>query len=238
MFWGARTHTHTHTWVHKHTHVCEYDVVRTKHNHVWHVGRCVQCEWDTRARFLPVRAHFRADLYHSVSHETAVTHTDTYGDTSFSPRCSARLASPLQVQASRSDGSSLRLSASAGSQKSFTQSRKPTSDLWKTFKNDGIELGEVTITPHACFYFQLHFEALLLNALLCRSRRGLMDQKWVIITGHTQNNGGESTTAQPQLQGEPSKCRNTYFLLILPSELWFKWLLKSSYTPSVHSIAT
>lgn len=101
---GACTHIHTHTRPRINTYVCEYDVVQTKHNHVWHVGRRVQCEWDIQAHVHPPPppcAHFRPDLYPSVSHKAVATHADTYGDTSFSPRRSARLASPLQAQASQ-----------------------------------------------------------------------------------------------------------------------------------------
>lgn len=33
-----------------------------------------------------------------------------------------------------------------------------------------------------------HFEALLLSAVHCRSGRVLIDQKWVLMQGHIQNN--------------------------------------------------
>lgn len=48
-----------------------------------------------------------------------------------------------------------------------------------------------------------------------------MDEKWVIIPGLTQNNGGQSTAEQAQFQGEPSKGRNP-FQHSLTSELRLK----------------
>lgn len=126
----------------------------------------------------PPCAHFRFDSYHSVPHKAAATRADTYGDTSFSPRCSARLASPLQARASQlrwAPPASPRLCWITQNHDTEQKSNFRPSGLKKTLKTGGIKLGDV-ITA---------------GLLLCRSaapersRRGLMDEKWVIIPGLT-----------------------------------------------------
>lgn len=157
----------------------------------------------------PPRAHLRPDLYPSVSHKAAATRADTYGDTSFSPRCSARLASPLQAQASQ-----LRWEPPVSfclfwiTQNFYTEQEKQLQTFRKNTLNvEGIKLVEVI---SAGFYFQRFLEVLLFNALLHWTWRALMDEKWVIILGLTQNNGGQSTMEQARFQGEPSKGRNLF----------------------------
>lgn len=104
-----------------------------------------------------------------------------------------------------SDGSRLHLSASA-KQNFYTEQEKTTSDFHKIYfkrRQDKIGRGHHRGLP---FIFSVFLEA-----LLRRTRRALMDEKWVIIPGLTQNNGGQSTMEQAQLQGEPSKASGIYF---------------------------
>lgn len=170
----------------------------------------------------PPCAHFRPDLYPSDSHKAAATRADTYGDTSFSPRCSACLASPLQAQASQlrwESPASLCLCES----KLLHRAGETTSDLHKIYfkrRQNEIGLGHHRGLP---FIFSVLFSVFIfsIEAPLRRTRRALMDEKWVIIPGLTQNNRGQSTMEQAQFQGELSKGRNL-FQPSLTSELRLK----------------
>lgn len=86
----------------------------------------------------PPCAHFRPDLYPSDSHKAAATRADTYGDTSFSPRCSARLASPLQAQASQLRWEPPASLSAYAKQNFYTEQEKQLQTFIKyTLKGDG-----------------------------------------------------------------------------------------------------
>lgn len=103
-----------------------------------------------------------------------------------------------------SDGSRLRLSASA-KQNFYTEQEKQLQTFMKYAlkrRRHKIGRGRHRGLP---FIFSVFFEA-----PLRRTQRALMDEKWVIIPGLAQNNGGQSTTEQERFQGEPSKGRNLF----------------------------
>lgn len=197
---GACTHTHTHTPAHKH--ICVW---------VW----C--CPNKTQSR-LTCGPTCSLRMRHTGARPPP--HVHTLGLTCIPPilikprrhaqtptvtlhfHPGARRASlhHFKHRPASSDGSRLRLSASA-KQNFYTEQEKQLQTFMKyTLKDDGIKLVEV-ITMGS-----LLFSAFFRSA----ARRALMDEKWVIIPGLTQNNGGQSTMEQAQFQGEPSKGRNLF----------------------------